>query len=223
MIVPNTHTLTNSVNVIVCHKACAHLTHSCVLPSQGRTAEDLEGTVGAGDNPDAVFGAERHEEWDGGEGDGREFTLSASTGVEEMGAGVNQDVPVGGAENTVEGFTVCVCVCAGACACARARVCMCVHFDTLTACKCSKGAQLSFLSLQGSGSVSPLVAKVPLSPPWLKSPSPLATYPPAQAQLNGQEAVVRSSVVLPASGAAHLWRFCPVLCKMSQSWLLSSN
>ena len=84
--------------------------------------EDLEGTVreGVGEDPPEVFGAEGQQEWDGGAGQGewRQLTPRTSTGGEEMGVGVSQDVPpeevVG---NAVESSTVCACTCMRACVC----------------------------------------------------------------------------------------------------------
>lgn len=58
-----------------------------------------------------MFDTEGQEEWDGGAGQGeaRQCSPRASTGGEEMGVGVSQDVPPEEVGNAVERSTVCAC------------------------------------------------------------------------------------------------------------------
>ena len=163
--------------------------------------EDLEGAVreGVGEAPPEVFGAEGQEEWDGGEGqgEGRQLTPRTSTSWEEMGAGVSQDVPLEEVANAVESSTVCVCTCMRACMCVSVSV-FDARITTDASSECC--ALLPLLPLQAiddvTPSATPSVPPVPLSPPWIKSPSPLSPHEVFQSQLNGQEHVVGTGDVL---------------------------
>ena len=93
--------------------------------------------------------------------------------------------------------------CVYARACVRACVCVSVSvFDARTTTDASSEccALLPLLPFQAiddvTPSATPPVPPVPLSPPWIKSPSPLSPHEVFQSQLNGQEHVVGTGEVL---------------------------